>query len=152
MAGRRYDPRMKPADLWRNLELDLDELRVLVRRASARGMVKTATKDLADASADQDITGFGFDPKSGLILAGVNGGTAMAIGMFDATAQASVGDREAVSAGTYTVATGSALRLEPASGAHQVGVVSLITNGIRIAWTKTGAPTGTAIIAVHAFP
>lgn len=129
-GGEGYRP-AEHREQWRRAEINRQRMLGALRQTSARGKLVSDTYDLSTASGTQDFTGFGFDPLSGIIV--VNGDGGPVVAAFDG-------------------AGGSALVLEISAGNDQTGVVTLIEDGIRVTWTKTGTPTGTAAIAVLAFP
>ena len=140
-AGRDFDP-AHYARLCRMLSQDFTAIQELFNLS---GCLKLDSYDLTTASGTQDITGFvGFLPNAGVILAGVNGGTTGSVGLFCPANNFVVADLD----GTKTVANDKAILVEPSSGNSQAGVISRIPTGLRITWTKTGSPTGTALIGV----
>jgi hypothetical protein len=102
----------------------------------------TASRDLTLASGTQDVTGFGFNPKAVVTIWAITGATLWGVGF------ASGSFNTKISTGTDTPNIGHdlsrAILVSNGAGSDaQLGVISFITDGIRITWTKVGAPTGT---------
>jgi hypothetical protein len=112
----------------------------------------TTTYDVSTASGTQDITGFGFNPTCCTITGVIGANKGMSIGWCDSSAtQSVVMDYHLVTADAFDGETGIAVKIRGNSGNHAAAVVSYITDGIRLTWTKTGSPTGTAKIYVTSF-
>ena len=105
--------------------------------------VISTSYDLSTASGNQDITGFGFNPSALFHISLVNNSDDWSHGFTDFTTNRTVHTKNTTYAELQ--GTGSLMRAYISSGNTQDGTVSVITDGIRIAWTKTGSPTGTYI-------
>ena len=110
---------------------------------SVNTKVISTTYDLSTASGNQDITGFGFNPSALFHISLVNDTDDWSMGFTDFTTNRTVHTKNTTTA--QLQGTGSLMRAYISSGNTQDGTVSVITDGIRIAWTKTGSPTGTYI-------
>ena len=114
----------------------------------ATTVVHSTTYDVATASGNQDITSFGFDPKSVMIIGIINGSMQTCIGMSDGTNNKIIyyhtGNTQWQVSTSHAI--GVASNDAPATSA--LGTITMITDGIRIAWVKTGSPTGTLTILI----
>jgi hypothetical protein len=116
---------------------------ILDLAASFSSAYLTATYDLATASGTVDYTGAGFDPTTVVLFAGKDNSGAASWGLGKTSTDGVVYSQSEITAGDYYIG-GSICRLITGAGASQAGEMSLITDGIRITWTKGGSPTGTA--------
>lgn len=102
------------------------------------------TYDLTTASGTQDITGFGFNPKSVAISFSINAGTCGGVGYASSSGNQGCSVTTTDSGTTWIHQTSLAIQVSNAAAtAYQLGTVSFITDGIRITWAKTGSPSGT---------
>lgn len=102
--------------------------------------VVTATRDLATAAGTQDVTGFGFDPTACIVFGAQTGSGMLSIG---AAATTGAHGLAAQTANGACHAAGGVLYFAGSVGSNQQhGTVSFITDGIRIAWSKSGSPSG----------
>lgn len=110
--------------------------------------VVNSTYNLTTASGTQDITGFGFNPTEVQIAYGVSGSSGLGIGHAAGSTQATKSASTDSATSMNSSTTGAIFYSNAAQNAYQFGVVSFITDGIRITWTKVGAPTGTLLLQV----
>ena len=106
-------------------------------------MTTQASRDMTAASGTQDVTGFGFDPTHILVHGGIEGAVPRCVGQYSVA----IGNRATTITETNVVRldTGYAAIFFTGWGATaQKGALSLITDGFRITWVKSGSPTGTA--------
>lgn len=114
--------------------------------------VGSFTRDISTASGNQSITGVGFTPSAVMFFAGVSGTSRMSFGVDNATTLGDVGDDYVDSANTYAANSTNSIFLAVAAGANAVAKInSLDADGFTLAWTKTGAAVGTALITYIAF-
>lgn len=113
--------------------------------SSARYKVISTTRDVSTASGNQDVTGFGFNPTAVVAIATINATSAMSVGISNLSSNFCMEDISPVVANTYGPRS-SAISMTVSSGNLCTGTMTSITDGVRIAWTKTGSPTGTATI------
>jgi len=110
--------------------------------APTNSVVKTATKNLADASTTQSITGVGFTPSSVDIIGGIHANSVCGShGMSDGVNTYSFRN---TSTTQNQFLSGLIAYLSTAAGAAQQATITLTADGCDLAWTKVGAPTGTA--------
>ena len=119
----------------------------------ASGMkIGTFTKNTADASGDQAITGVGFKPSKIIFFVMVDSTSEMSIGLDDGTLHYVLSDYYAFTAGDWSYRATASIELLQAAGISSLGVITAIgADGFTITWTKTGAKTGTATIIYMAF-
>jgi hypothetical protein len=110
----------------------------------------TTTYDLATASGNKDITGFGFTAKFFDIRVFIAGQVYFCTGTYDTVTQTYLSSNAGGTAGTFTGGTGNCFAIQVSGVAAVAGVASVISDGIRIAMTKAGSPTGTVTIVVTA--
>lgn len=131
---------------------DLSAAQVAAIVGSVGGALKSkvinTTYDLSTASGTQDITGFGFNPTAADLSFGVSATSSIGTGFVasDGSQGSTIYPSDA-----YTVIrqlAGAIMHSNAAVGVYQLGIVSFITDGIRITWTKLGSPTGTLGITV----
>ena len=101
----------------------------------------SAGYDLTTASGTQDITGFGFDPVAMFYMCLVSNSDDWMFGFTDFTNNRTMHTKATTTA--VLSATGSMMRAQIGVSDNQDGTVEVITDGIRITWTKNGSPTGT---------
>ena len=114
--------------------------------------IGTFTKNTADATGTQAITGVGFKPFCVIFFVAVSSTQKVSWGMDDATTHFNL--NQAVFAGADFVASSAtmSITLGNAAGTSYDGYISsLDADGFTITWTKTGLPTGTATIEYMAF-
>ncbi len=113
----------------------------------ALGQIKVGsiTRDLTTASGTVDYTGIGFDPRIVILIGALSVGTSSAAswGVIDASNSKCIFQDNSSGAGNVSYHGSDAVVAFPSASALQEGVGSLITDGFRLAWTKTGSPTGT---------
>ena len=109
--------------------------------SSVTTKVISTSYNLSTASGNQDITGFGFNPSALFHISLVNNSDDWSHGFTDFTTNRTVHTKNTTYAELQ--GTGSLMRAYISSGNTQDGTVTVITDGIRIAWTKAGSPTGT---------
>jgi hypothetical protein len=112
--------------------------------------VVSATYDLSTASGNQDITGFGFNPTSVHIAFGKHAGIGHGVGFASASGPSQGSSSLDTAGGSICfVNTTNAVVLFHSDGTTgKLGAVSFIADGIRIAWTKFGSPTGTLTMVI----
>ena len=103
------------------------------------------TRDISTASGNQAVTGFNFMPKAAIIFAGFSTAVgAWSVGLDTVSAHYVLYYNHLVTASTVIVNTSNSILIQGAAGNNYAGVVgSFDVDGLTIAWTKTGAPTGT---------
>jgi hypothetical protein len=116
------------------------------------GNVKNVTRDIATANGDQDITGFGFNPKSCVIFTVIEGELRASWGLAaetDSSKQGCIFQRDT---GTMSRNVAKVIQLEVSTISVSSAVASFIPDGIRLGWTKdVDGPTGIALITVIGF-
>ena len=124
----------------------------LAAGATTTNMVQ-ATYNLATASGTQSITGAGFTPTSCVVF--IMGGAAeigASWGLIDVgNAQGQLYYGHGLSSDKMGQGTTNLGIIVNASGAYQVPTGTLTSDGIDLAWAKTGSPTGTAYIKLLFF-
>ena len=113
--------------------------------------VVTTTYDLSTASGNKDITGFGFDPKVIITLYSVSGTDDWGWGFMSVTQGLGYCLRTTGGAVGLFDISGNLLTHQVTTSASQVGSLSTLTDGVRIAFTKNGSPTGTLNIKIIGF-
>jgi|6_EtaG_2_1085325.scaffolds.fasta_scaffold00509_30 hypothetical protein len=110
--------------------------------------VVASSKNIADASGSQSITGAGFQPTACLVIAGVTNDTIFSIGFTDGTTEGCISDNGGVSAGSWDVqGDGTIIAARHSSGNVYGGNIDAFTaDGVDIDWTKYGSPTGTMAV------
>lgn len=120
-----------------------------VRRATS-SITLNRTYNLATASGTQDITGFGFNPKSVQFNYCINGGTLGGVGHAGSDGTQGCSSTTTDSGIVWFRQNSMAIFASNAAGtAYQTGTVSFITDGIRITWAKTGAAAGALAFTVQ---
>ena len=122
--------------------------------ANSHSKVIATTYDLSTASGNKDITGFGYDPKLVLAFWGQSSSGNWGWGFMQITQNVGYCIRNIGGSTTGQVDQESGLlahKTNSSGGIGQVGVMSSITDGVRIAFTKTGSPTGTLYIKLIGF-
>lgn len=113
--------------------------------SAMQSKIIATTRDLSLSSGDVSYTGVGFQPTAVFALAALGGGTeGQSWGMADSS-----GTERAITRGSNGLGyTGSVLcSIEQTSGALQEAVLKTYdADGVTLTWTKTGSPTGTAVI------
>lgn len=107
------------------------------------------SRDISLASGSQAITGLGFKPSCVLLMGVVDGTTKASFGTDDGG-----GSPYALyyNGAAWTIYGGKSLEFYVSAGVECAGkVLSFDADGFTIAWTKTGAPTGTAYVIFLAF-
>lgn len=111
--------------------------------------VVNSTYDLSTASGNKDITGFGFNPTSAVISYGIANAFGSGTGFIGGVATQGSTSVDTTAGTTVFRQTAQALFISNlAVNAFQGCTASFITDGIRLACTKTGSPTGTLGISV----
>jgi hypothetical protein len=122
--------------------------------SNSHSKVIATTYDLSTASGNKDITGFGYDPKLVLAFWGQSSSGNWGWGFMQITQNVGYCIRNIGGSTTGQVDQESGLlahKTNSSGGIGQVGVMSSITDGVRIAFTKTGSPTGTLYIKLIGF-
>jgi hypothetical protein len=121
--------------------------------ANSHSKMIASTYDLSTASGNKDITGFGFDPKIVFMFWGQSVSVNWGIGFMQVNQNVGYGIRNTGGSTTGLVdQEGSLLAHKQTGNTHaQNGILSSITDGIRIAFTKVGSPTGSLHIKVLGF-
>ncbi len=123
---------------------------LIVKESFTSGSKLISTTHDVSVIGDQAITGAGFKPSGGVIMATVDGTTAAAWGLFDSSL--GIGSLLANRAGTadnfepYTQ-----MWLYLAAGEAKLIIKSLDADGLTITWSKGSSPTGTATIKLLLF-
>ena len=109
-----------------------------------------ATYNMTTASGNQDITGFGFNPTHFIIVAGIDNTITSSIGMGDFTNEGCNASRDGST--TMNMQLTLVADVETGAGAAQrANGSSSISDGIRLAWGKSGSPSGTMNIVITGF-
>ena len=122
--------------------------------ANSHSKVIATTYDLSTASGNKDITGFGYDPKLIFAFWGESASGNWGWGFMQITQNVGYCIRNIGGSTTGQVDQESGLlahKTNSSGSIGQVGVMSSITDGVRIAFTKTGSPTGTLYIKLIGF-
>jgi len=110
------------------------------------------TYDLSTASGTVDYTGFGFKPSNIIVLAGVTDTATGSIGFDDAAAHFSLSNEGLSAAGLWQSITLHSIVCVKSGSDHVRGYASsMLADGVRITYAKTGSPTGTLAISIIAF-
>ena len=126
-----------------NRKTAASRIKTYVGGASAKS--GTFTKNTADATGTQAVTGVGFQPKAVFFLAHVST-TQVSIGHTDGTTDGVVFNNTLDTDPNWGNAA-RIIQLTQSSTINYLGVMnSLDADGFTIGWTKTGAKTGTATI------
>lgn len=115
--------------------------------------VINSSRDLTTASGNQDITGFGFNPTSCQGFGSVGAVATASYTVFHSVSDATptVGQLYG-GASAYQYSTAQFFIVQDATGAnYQAAALSYITDGVRLAWTKTASPTGTFLFTLKCF-
>lgn len=106
--------------------------------------VVSDTYDTATASGNQAITGAGFAPSAVLAVQALTANGNMGSVGFSANGASSANlySRTGTSAGTFGVTNALMTGFSSAGNVASGSVGSWDSDGITIAWTKTGSPTG----------
>ena len=109
-----------------------------------------AIYDVSTATGTVDHTGAGFDPTAAIILFALDNDGKASWGMGTNTVDGSIYSISNGVAGDYqqTSALGVAYH---SSGNIATASLSMITDGIRLSWVKTGSPTGTVELKILMF-
>ena len=121
---------------------------------NSHSKVVASTYDLSTASGNKDITGFGFNPKVIIAFWGESQSVNWGWGFMQLTQGTGYGIRNIGASTTGVVdQEGNLLahKTNSSGGVGQVGTMTSITDGVRIAFTKTGSPTGTLYIKLIGF-
>lgn len=110
--------------------------------------VGSFTRDISAATAAIEYTGVGFQPKAVSFIAGVGATFAYSMGFDDGTTHGVIGHDSAttVNPDNYSIF------LQSATGSYTRALVSAFgTDGFTLTWSKTGAPSGNAVIFYMAY-
>ena len=121
---------------------------------NSHSKVIATTYDLSTASGNKDITGFGYDPKLVLAFWGQSSSGNWGWGFMQITQNVGYNIRNIGASTTGVVDQEGGLlahKTNSSGGVGQVGSMSSISDGVRIAFTKTGSPTGTLYIKLIGF-
>lgn len=117
--------------------------------ASLATKVVVTTYDLSTASGNKDITGFGFNPSSVIIHFSINGGHGIGSGWMAVDGTQAMMTTDTTTGTTSLVQDSSLLWSSDSTGTnYQICTGTFISDGIRLACTKAGSPTGTLRIQV----
>jgi len=111
------------------------------------------SRDTSAAGADVAYTGVGFKPKGIIFMALQNSADEMSIGFDTKVALSAMYDGNALSANVWANA-GTTISIYPLEGSSTVQsaiVKTFDADGFTLTWTKTGSPTGTALVNYIAF-
>lgn len=120
--------------------------------ATSQIKIGSFTRDLSTASGTSTTTGLGMQPKAVSFISGINSSTiAQSWGADDGTNSYALYNGNSGVAGQFGMLTGDSIVLIANGTSFNVAkIASFIPDGFTIAWTKTGAPTGTAIVGYNA--
>lgn len=134
---------LKAVDL-RNIQTDLANV---LQSSDLHMKTVTFTRNTADASGTQAVTGVGFTPKAVVFLSLQIGSDEMSIGIDDGVTAYAMYDDTPTSANTYGgTATSSIHGIETVGNTYVGKVTAFGADGCTITWTKTGTPTGTLTV------
>lgn len=109
-----------------------------------------SSRDNTLADGTQDITGFGFNPTAAIFFTTKNAAAELSFGSVSSSgSQAMIYLHGANNSWTYNDANAIASATDASN--YNYGLVSFIADGIRITWTKVGAPTGTVQLKITGF-
>jgi len=109
--------------------------------------VGSFTKNTADATGTQVITGVGFEPKAVIFFMNISGHDEMSFGFADGTNSGMVADQNGQQTDDYYTNNTRIIQAIQASNVEYNGVLnSLDSGGFTIGWTKYGAKTGLMLI------
>lgn len=114
--------------------------------SAAKTMAIATSRDLSTASGTQNITGAGFRPKGALVFQCLLNSDTASVGI--------VGGSNVNKVMGYVPSVGwsfngsSCLYADKGGGAFQLGTGTFTADGMDVAWTKTGSPTGTIDIFI----
>jgi hypothetical protein len=107
----------------------------------------TLTYDLSTASGTTAVTGLGFEPSIIHIMAAVDNTTLKCSGYSDGTTNYVISDTHGTTAETHAPLTSFCIQLVVDGSNYVRGTIGSITHdGFTITWTKTGSPTGSAVV------
>lgn len=115
--------------------------------STAKYKVGQFTRNVATASGNAAVTGVGFKPKVVIFLSSINGGTGNSVGFDDGTTAVLQLIFNSGGVANYSINGASsifAINDVTITNFNAAAIFSLDADGFTIAWTKTGAPTGTA--------
>ncbi len=113
------------------------------------------TRDLTAASGSVAYTGAGFTPRTALVLGCLSGSAGrFTMGGTDAVAiQFAFYDSNQTTAASWTYTNGNLIFVDAGGGNNQSATISSFdSDGMTLAWTKAGTPTGTASFIAIYFP
>ena len=122
--------------------------------ANSHSKVIATTYDLSTASGNKDITGFGYDPKVIIAFWSESSSVNWGWGFMQITQNVGYNIRNIGASTTGVVDQEGGLlahKTNSSGSVGQVGSMSSISDGVRIAFTKTGSPTGTLYIKLIGF-
>ena len=121
--------------------------------SDTRFNIGSFTRDISTASGTQVITGVGFEPKSIDIITLVDSVAGLASwGVVSGLTDRCMFDLNNSTANSYSWEGGSSITLlVGASDVYKGQVSAVSSDGFTVTWTKTGTPTGTAVILWRAF-
>jgi len=123
---------------------------------SASYYVAVKTRDVSAASGSESFTGFGFSPKM-VMITGYLGTDTFLFSQGSASNTAPIASNQqciAFDGAGIPTEVAAVVHFDPALGGadRYTGIVTAFgADGITIAWTKTGTPTGTAVYTITAF-
>ncbi len=104
----------------------------------------TTTYDLSTATGTQAVNGFGFQPTACAIITAISAAASYSIGFVDSGAsQGALYIPSDALVPTWLSTSVGMVSGNAASSAFQIGTVTFAADGVSIAWTKAGSPTGT---------
>ncbi|MEK7081491.1 MAG: hypothetical protein AAB888_00830, partial [Patescibacteria group bacterium] len=134
----RYEARSLGSGNWLVTKYQKADGTAVVSTTPLSKMIATS-RDVTLASGTQDVTGFGFNPTSAMVMATIGITYAQASWGFAATDGTQWGLNQKGAGGVEYGSTG-AIDFGIDNGTMQRGVISYITDGVRITWTKYGTP------------
>jgi len=122
--------------------------KVTLTNIKALGMLNskiiTGTRDMTAATADVAYTDVGFTPTSIIAIGAIDSSLSFAIGFSDST---KAGRNLFQYAANQLYNTGGLIEIAVSSGNVQAAVIKTYdADGFTVTWTKSGSPTGTAIL------
>jgi hypothetical protein len=138
------------SDIW-NTKRDTIAGILALASTSASMKLVIASYDISTSSGTQDITGFGFDPAFVIGFGGVSNVTITTLGASELGVNTACLSTRGTAGQSFINSSTLFMRFMVAASNAQDGVVSAISDGVRITWSKGGSPTGTGAIYIIGF-
>lgn len=114
--------------------------------------LRSFTKNTADGSGSQSVTGLTFKPSHVIFIANVDGTPQASIGLADDTQNFCIASIHAQTPGAWSLSTTRCIRMVQSPATVYLGsLTQMNADGFTITWTSAGSKSGTATIAFLAF-